>query len=504
MPIITAPPAAPTTPPAEPSRNDPPATFILRADAFLAWFKDLRSSLASFVGWWSTFRSELNASIAQVNNLTGITLRYTFDAATADADPGPGMLRLSSAAQNASTVVRMDLLDANGVPAQQIIDLFGNGANVTKGYLRLQHSTDATRFILLNVASVASPGGYKNVAVSVAAASSVSPFASGDSLDVYFVRNGDALRPRNRIINSSCLVSQYGLKSLAAPGAIYGGCDRYLTSISATTASAAIFQSTSPAPGIGAQGFVQAMTLTTTGATSVSWNQRIEAKHCSDLNGQTVTMSAMVFQNTGTTINFNAVIAKANTLDNFTGPTALVSGPAVAVPSGVPVLVSVTHTLGASDASNGLQVGLNSATVAAISAKNFYTGDWWFDIGSTAPAAPGTANISEELLRDERYYWTAPNAAVGVATSSTVAVFVFPTPVDMRTTPAFTALATTSTFTSNGSTAAIAGTWASSSIGPKGCVATFTRSSGTWTAGDAVVLNDAGNASAPFALSAEL
>ncbi len=40
-----------------------------------------------------------------------ITIRYTFDAATTDSDPGSGKLRLGNTTQNASTVVRVSLID---------------------------------------------------------------------------------------------------------------------------------------------------------------------------------------------------------------------------------------------------------------------------------------------------------------------------------------------------------------------------------------------------------
>lgn len=191
MTIQTPPPGPPSVPPDEPSRSDQPAIFVSKADAFLAWFKDLRAALASFVSWWPTFKGELDATIAQMNTGAGIALIYEFDAATADADPGPGMLRLSNATQNLSTVARMDATDANGVAAAAVIDLFDDSNSVSKGLLKLQNVNDPTRYMILGVTAVAPLAGYRNITAAVLASSSANPFAAGDMLLVSFVPSGD-------------------------------------------------------------------------------------------------------------------------------------------------------------------------------------------------------------------------------------------------------------------------------------------------------------------------
>ncbi|MGE0329687.1 MAG: hypothetical protein AB7P37_03230 [Ramlibacter sp.] len=64
---LTAPPAAPDAPPTAPSRSDAPATFVTRANAFVAWFGPFRTALAAFVTWYTDdAKPELEALQADV------------------------------------------------------------------------------------------------------------------------------------------------------------------------------------------------------------------------------------------------------------------------------------------------------------------------------------------------------------------------------------------------------------------------------------------------------
>lgn len=118
--------------------------------------------------------------------------RYIFKTATGDADPGAGNLRLGSATQNASTVVRIDTFGSDSVDNTTLLGLLDDSTSVaSKGYLRIFHDEDATKFIIFSVTSVASPSGYRNVTVTPVAWSAANPFVADDPLMLTFTPAGD-------------------------------------------------------------------------------------------------------------------------------------------------------------------------------------------------------------------------------------------------------------------------------------------------------------------------
>lgn len=119
-------------------------------------------------------------------------IQYAFDTTTTDADPGAGKLRLSSATQNASTVIRADLADINAADMTTLLDTFDDSTNTIKGQIRLSKLGDATKFIVFALTSMASPAGYRNISGTVVASSASNPFANADTLVLSFVRAGDA------------------------------------------------------------------------------------------------------------------------------------------------------------------------------------------------------------------------------------------------------------------------------------------------------------------------
>jgi len=167
--------------PATPNRaTDNAAAFSSKADALLG-------ALAGFV-------AEANAQAAAMNSLAAggaMTIPYTFDTTTADADPGAGKLRLGNATQNLAVVMRLDSLGADGIAWSGVIDTFDDSSSVIKGFILLQSVTDASKWLLFTTTAVASPAGYKNLTVSHVAGSAASPFVDGESLVLKFTRNGD-------------------------------------------------------------------------------------------------------------------------------------------------------------------------------------------------------------------------------------------------------------------------------------------------------------------------
>jgi len=118
----------------------------------------------------------------------GLTARYTFSTTTTDADPGTGFLRLS-AAVNAATVLRASNTALNSVAFGPIMDTFDDSTSAVKGFIRLQHETDLTKWALYSVTAVASPAGYKNI--SIAHVGSGTAFANNDPIVLSFMRTGD-------------------------------------------------------------------------------------------------------------------------------------------------------------------------------------------------------------------------------------------------------------------------------------------------------------------------
>jgi hypothetical protein len=123
----------------------------------------------------------------------GLTIRYTFDTATADADPGSGKLRLDNATQNTSTTIRADLQDVSAVSWTAALDTIDDSSSTVKGQIRLFNPLDLSKWLLFDVTAVATPGGggYRNIAVTIADSSGANPFANGDSLVLAFSRTGD-------------------------------------------------------------------------------------------------------------------------------------------------------------------------------------------------------------------------------------------------------------------------------------------------------------------------
>jgi len=155
-----------------------------------------KSDVDTFFGTkMPTFCTEMNAAIAALNLIaagTACAIPYTFSTTTTDADPGAGYLRLGSATQNTATVIRADLVGADGSTWTNVIDTFDDSTSTIKGHIMLQKLGDATKWLLFSVSSLASPSGYKNITVANVASSASSPFADGDQIILKFTRNGDA------------------------------------------------------------------------------------------------------------------------------------------------------------------------------------------------------------------------------------------------------------------------------------------------------------------------
>lgn len=170
-----------------PLRSDPPS-FPANAEDYVTWQE-------------GTMVPEINATVDGMNATAAamsviaaggaMTMAYTFSSTTTDADPGAGYLRLNNATQDNSTVIRLDLIGADGSTWTDAINAFDDSTSTVKGKIMLQKLSDPGAWLLFDMLSLASPSGYRNLTVSLVAASLANPFNDGDELILKFTANGD-------------------------------------------------------------------------------------------------------------------------------------------------------------------------------------------------------------------------------------------------------------------------------------------------------------------------
>lgn len=151
------------------------------------------SKMSGFMRDLPTLGAEINSTTAALNAMAAggaYALPYIFDTSTADADPGAGKLRLSSATQNAATVMRLDLV-AGGQDYTTLIDTMDASTSVIKGSIRLVKQGDPSKWMTFDITARAALIGYRNLTVACTGSSSASPFAAGDGLMLFYQRNGD-------------------------------------------------------------------------------------------------------------------------------------------------------------------------------------------------------------------------------------------------------------------------------------------------------------------------
>ncbi|RME68259.1 MAG: hypothetical protein D6782_01395, partial [Alphaproteobacteria bacterium] len=117
-------------------------------------------------------------------------LKYSFSAATDDADPGSGTLRLNAASSGAATQIFIDDLDGTGADVSAWIAAWDDSTNATRASLILRDINDATTFAIYDItgASVDATGYYK---LQVAHRVSNGSFSAGDSLAVVPLISGN-------------------------------------------------------------------------------------------------------------------------------------------------------------------------------------------------------------------------------------------------------------------------------------------------------------------------
>lgn len=174
-------PDPPTTPPI-PQRGDR-VTFSSRVDAFLVW-------VAAIIPWLTGFVQNFLETLTPLAAGGANSFSYRFDSATADADPGPGLFRLGSAAQNTATVLRLDSV-TGGVDISAVIAALLARTSATKGGIRLQKLNDPSAWIIFDVTGSSAATGYFNLTVVPRASSGATPFSANDVVLIFIDPAGD-------------------------------------------------------------------------------------------------------------------------------------------------------------------------------------------------------------------------------------------------------------------------------------------------------------------------
>lgn len=236
---------------------------------------------------------------------------------------------------------------------------------------------------------------------------------------------------KNYIINGAMQIAQLGNYIFTASDIQYGGCDRFVTGISASTVSAIALQTAS----FGLSGYShQVGNVTTTGATNLAVLQRIEAGNSVFLNGKTVTVNAKVYQSSGASRNVQIVLRKAGAKDDFSAPVLIAASSAIAVPDNALTPISFTYTLSASDASNGLTVEIYYGGLPALSNAQFYFTDFQLEKGSVATDFEYRP-IGEELALCQRYARPLSLVDITGSAGTTTQIWMSASFPPMRTAP---------------------------------------------------------------------
>jgi hypothetical protein len=234
------------------------------------------------------------------------------------------------------------------------------------------------------------------------------------------INGGQLAGLRNRIINGDMRVAQRGSVALTIGNDIYGGCDRtFIGAYQFTTATGSINRGGILGSTFSSSGYLQQAQVTTTGSGGVRFGQKIESANCADLNSKTITIQCVLLQDTGAALNANISVYKAGSVDNWSAPTVISSSGnfSVAGDGLTKTKATYTFTLGAADATNGLMIFLGYSGVGAVTAKNFYIGDFQLEIGSVATPFEQRP-IGLELALCQRYYEISSAIVNQIAASS--------------------------------------------------------------------------------------
>ncbi len=295
---------------------------------------------------------------------------------------------------------------------------------------------------------------------------------------------------KNRIINGAMGIWQRGTSGFTSSGNY--SADRWMVRTAGTLTTVA--QSTDVPAGF-------KYSLNTAGSNYPDNLQRIESANCSDLSGQTVTISFWLKQTVGAGTNSMVVVlAYANSADSFGSLTTIGSSNITATSSWTQY--TATFTSLPANAVNGLQIQLYANT--ASSATWFVTGVQ-LEKGSTATSFDYRP-YGTELQLCQRYCFV-DNQPVGSAFAAggnynaATGFCTYRLPVPMRSAPSFGYSALADFYKEGGARQDVPTSITTSSTSVIGCKLNIVTATSTASAGINLVSN---SATATLTWSAEL
>lgn len=242
---------------------------------------------------------------------------------------------------------------------------------------------------------------------------------SGDNQDIEHLNSiksigsGPIGGGRNFVVNGGCRISQRPAAPLS-PAEQFGAVDRMIFSCSGASVSGSIVQVENDAfeskfaAGISGAGWSSGLLV---------FKTKIEAAETKRLNGKTVTVSAKIYHNYGSTTNFTIGLIKPSAKDNYSSVSMIYSaGSTVSVPSGTVTEVACTFSslgaTGGSDPTNGLGILIQNTSNISVSGKTFLIGDICLEVGSV-PTKFEVLDYSRDLERCRRFYQTNSNTIWG-------------------------------------------------------------------------------------------
>jgi hypothetical protein len=246
----------------------------------------------------------------------------------------------------------------------------------------------------------------------------------------------------NYVTNPGMVVAQRPTAPALSGAAQFGQVDRWTAWASAGAVTAGTIAQDTNSP-IGRRLLaLKVAAATLTGAAVVSFRHRITAADAIALMGATVSFSAVVYQDTGVSINYVVVIRTATVADNFAGVNLISTSAAQPVPSATSAkIVDLAVVLPAS-AANGIEIEIQAST-GAIVTKNLSLTETKLEEG---PIATGFIynDLEYDLSECYRYHREFGHQALydqagdGMCTTTSTAIIQIPFAYDMRAAPTMT------------------------------------------------------------------
>ncbi len=160
---------------------------------------------------------------------------YQFSTSTAATDPTAGKLKVDNASVASATAIYLSETDARGLALAAEIASWDDSTSAVRGKLIIRNGDDPSKFAVFAITGANTDNGsWVTLAVTYLTASSTTPFASGETLDVIFSRTGD----KGDTGATGAAGSTGATGSAGAAGAGYGGTSTTSFAISASASYA--------------------------------------------------------------------------------------------------------------------------------------------------------------------------------------------------------------------------------------------------------------------------